>query len=85
MYSLEYWSGVLFSMLNMYIQIYNLFACLQDHEAVHQRRHLLRLWISPQDNRPLPEEYASLWNSTQPGQRGGFSADRNMTVPLEAE
>ena len=36
-----------------------------------ERRHLLRLWISPPHDRPLPEEFAALWGSIKPGNRGG--------------
>ena len=58
---------------------------LQDYEDIDQRRHLLRLWVSPLDNRPLPEEYAELWNNTIPGERGGIVVQSQLTVPLEAE
>ena len=58
---------------------------VQDYEDIDQRRHLLRLWVSPQDNRPLPEEYAELWNNTVPGNRGGIVVQSQLTVPLEAE
>lgn len=57
-----------------------------DYEDVDKRRHLLRLWVSPTDNRPLPEEYAELWNNTVPGERGGINVEgQKLTVPLEAE
>ena len=50
------------------------------------RRHLLRLWVAPPNDRPLPEEYAELWDSTQPGKRGGiYIGGTPLTVPLEAE
>lgn len=54
---------------------------------MNERRHLLRLWVSPLQNRPLPEEYAELWDNTIPGQRGGIVAEgqKQLTVPLEAE
>ena len=51
-----------------------------------ERRHLLRLWISPPHDRPLPEEFAALWGSIQPGNRGGLDGMGNTPViPLEAE
>lgn len=56
-----------------------------DFEDISERRHLLRLWISPKENRPIPEEYKALWNSTVPGLRGGIRVTGDMTVPLEAE
>ena len=60
----------------------------QDHEDINEKRHLLRLWVSPLDNRPLPEEFSELWNNTTPGERGGIitKGDQQLlTVPLEAE
>lgn len=57
----------------------------QDHDNLAERRHLLRLWISPTENRPLPEEYTNLWNSTIPGERGGILMEGNLTVPLNPE
>ncbi|KAK9919027.1 hypothetical protein WJX75_008803 [Coccomyxa subellipsoidea] len=57
-----------------------------DHAEVANRRHLLRLWVAPPNDRPLPEEYAELWDSTQPGKRGGiYIGGTPLTVPLEAE
>jgi len=56
-----------------------------DHDNLAERRHLLRLWISPTENRPLPEEYTNLWNSTIPGERGGILMEGNLTVPLNPE
>ena len=60
---------------------------LQDVEEIGERRHLLRLWLSHPDCRPLPEEYAEFWESTVPGARGGILVDgyKQMAVPLEAE
>lgn len=57
----------------------------QDHEDIAERRHLLRLWVSPHENRPIPEEYVDLWNTTKPGERGGIFVKGDLTVPLEAE
>ena len=46
----------------------------------------MRLWVAPPNERPLPEEYAELWGSTTPGQRGGiYIGGVPLTVPLEAE
>ena len=51
-----------------------------------RRRHLMRLWVAPPNERPLPEEYAELWGSTEPGKRGGILvAGAKLAVPLEAE
>ena len=49
------------------------------------RRHLLRLWASPQHDRPLPEVYATLWGSIEVGNRGGIELGDERTIPLEAE
>ncbi|KAK9840646.1 hypothetical protein WJX81_006750 [Elliptochloris bilobata] len=57
-----------------------------DPEALDQRRHLLRLWVAPPGERPLPDAYAALWGSTEPGKRGGINIGNNtLVVPLEAE
>lgn len=29
-------------------------------QELDKKRHLLRLWVSPEDNRPLPDVYVSL-------------------------
>lgn len=51
-----------------------------------ERRHLLRLWVSPQQDRPLPEIYANLWGNIEPGNRGGLKGMGNEpTIPMEAE
>lgn len=54
---------------------------ISNHNLVHGRtayedsaqhtRHLLRVWISPEEGIPLPKHYESRWGSVQPGQRGG--------------
>jgi hypothetical protein len=38
-----------------------------------QRRHLLRLWLAPDDGQPLPPVYAQRYGTVLPGQRGGVS------------
>ena len=55
-------------------------------QEVDKRRHLLRLWVAPPNERPLPDEYAELWGATTPGKRGGiYVGNVNLAVPLEAE
>eukprot|EP00884_Botryococcus_braunii_P013847 jgi/Botrbrau1/22463/Bobra.0091s0065.1 len=58
-----------------------------DDEDVNNRRHLLRLWLSPRVDRPLPDVYK--WSgpnsSVKPGFRGGIEVHTSLTVPLEAE
>lgn len=61
-------------------------ALLTHAQELENRRHLLRLWVAPSNDRPLPEEYAELWDSVEPGKRGGiYIGGTPLTVPLEAE
>ena len=52
-----------------------------------QKRHLLRLWISPTNDRPLPDQYEELLGgSVTPGARGGIVvAGTDLKVTAEAE
>jgi len=43
-----------------------------DWDEPERKRHLLRLWISPPDARPLPDVYAERYGNTTPGDRGGI-------------
>lgn len=43
-------------------------------QHVDDKRHLLRMWLAPEDGRPLPEVYADLWGSTTVSGRGGGAA-----------
>ena len=45
----------------------------EDWPEPSQRRHLLRLWLAPDDSQPLPPVYAQRYGSVRPGQRGGVS------------
>lgn len=58
-----------------------------DFPDIDKRRHLLRLWLSPEDSRPLPQTYSEiLGGSVQPGKRGGIRIDGfSESIPLEAE
>lgn len=58
-----------------------------DHRENGKRRHLLRLWLAPDDDRPLPQYYAELLGgSVEIGNRGGIRVPGyNRNVPLEAE
>lgn len=51
------------------------------------RRHLLRLWLAPPDELPLPEAYADiLGGSVEVGKRGGIVVSgTRLNIPLEAE
>ena len=61
-----------------------LYAVLQ---GFNERRHLLRLWIAPPVERPLPDAYLEIYGgSVAVGSRGGIKvAGYKPTVPLEAE
>lgn len=58
-----------------------------DHVDESKRRHLLRLWLAPDDDRPLPAYYAELLGgSVEVGKRGGINVPGyKLNVPLEAE
>ena len=57
---------------------------LHNHQILHSRndfenwpeperqRHLLRLWVSPQNGRTLPDYFVPRWGSVTPGDRGGI-------------
>ncbi len=49
-----------------------------------RRRHLLRLWLAPDDARALPPAFAQRYGSVTPGARGGVpSADGRLRAPLD--
>jgi Taurine catabolism dioxygenase TauD, TfdA family len=47
-----------------------------------RRRHLLRLWLAPDDARALPPVFAQRYGSVVPGRRGGVPA-RDRCAPLD--
>lgn len=50
-----------------------------------RRRHLLRLWLAPDDARPLPSAFTQRFGSIRPGDRGGVVvAGTQLTVPYDA-
>jgi len=56
----------------------------EDDTDPHRRRHLLRLWLSPADGRPLPPVFAERYGTVEPGRRGGVkSADGVLRSPLD--
>lgn len=61
-----------------------LVTCLQEFS---ERRHLLRLWVAPSVERPLPDAYLEIYGgSVDVGNRGGIKvAGYKPIVPLEAE
>jgi hypothetical protein len=69
---------------------------LHNHQILHSRndfenwpeperqRHLLRLWVSPENGRALPEYFVPRWGSVQSGHRGGIIVPGvTCTVSLE--
>jgi hypothetical protein len=62
-------------------------AAFEDFDDVDQRRHLLRLWLAPADERPLPEAYEEIYGgSVEVGARGGIHVEGTVEhIALEAE
>ncbi|MCF2870144.1 TauD/TfdA family dioxygenase [Octadecabacter sp. G9-8] len=49
-----------------------------------QRRHLLRLWLSIPDDRPLPEVFRQRYGSIEIGNRGGIiTPNTTLNAPLD--
>jgi hypothetical protein len=48
----------------------------EDWPEPQRQRHLLRLWLAPDDARPLPAVFAQRFGSVVPGVRGGVGAAR---------
>jgi hypothetical protein len=56
-----------------------------DWPEPERRRHLLRLWLAPEDARPLPEVFAERYGSTTIGDRGGVIVrGTKLQAPLQA-
>jgi Taurine catabolism dioxygenase TauD, TfdA family len=57
-----------------------------DWPEPERKRHLLRLWLAPDEARPLPTVFAERYGSIVPGQRGGITVPgTRYTIPWEAE
>ncbi len=55
----------------------------QDWPEVERKRHLLRLWLSPPNGRPLPPVFAECYGTTTIGDRGGIICkDTRPHAPL---
>jgi len=55
----------------------------EDWTDPSKKRHLLRLWLSSPDARPLPEVFAQRYGSLEPGARGGvMHTDAAVNAPL---
>ncbi len=67
-------------------QILHARADFEDWPEVERKRHLLRLWLSPDDARPLPDSFLERYLSTEIGNRGGISVPgMELCVPLVPE
>ncbi|KAK9829949.1 hypothetical protein WJX72_008834 [[Myrmecia] bisecta] len=52
---------------------------VHDGEAEGQRRHLLRIWVAPAEDRPIPALFAHTWGgSTEVGKRGGWFLEEGV-------
>eukprot|EP00884_Botryococcus_braunii_P007135 jgi/Botrbrau1/16422/Bobra.0142s0021.1 len=72
---------------------------LSNHTILHHReafrngtdpdhqRHLLRLWVAPPNDRPLPEKYAEIYGGTlEVGNRGGILVpEEKLYITVDAE
>jgi len=53
----------------------------EDHETPERKRHLLRLWLSVPNSRPLPEGWGAIYLDRRPGAvRGGFPGHAEAPV-----
>lgn len=58
----------------------------EDWPEPDRKRHLLRLWLAPEQARPLPPVFAERYGSIVLGQRGGITVPgTRYTIPWEAE
>ena len=58
----------------------------EDWPEPERRRHLLRLWLAPEQARRLPPVFAERYGSVVPGDRGGVSVPgMRFTVAFEPE
>ena len=57
-------------------------------QTLDETRHLLRIWVASEDERPLPDVFKWQWGSTNIGDRGGWHVPlgKGLTphVPLKA-
>ncbi len=52
-------------------------------QDVNEKRHLLRLWLSPPEERELPDVYEDLYGSTTVGNRGAIRVDGQVECVVE--
>jgi hypothetical protein len=57
----------------------------EDWPEDQEKRHLLRLWLSPLEARPLPEVFKQRFGSVEPGRRGGIILpETELVAPMTA-
>ena len=68
-------------------QILHARTAYEDHPEPHRKRHLLRLWLSARNGRPLPDVYSRRYGEIRVGKRRGgiFVPGAALCAPLEAE
>lgn len=67
-------------------QILHARADFEDWPEIERKRHLLRLWLSPEDARPLPDSFIERYLGLEIGNRGGIIAPGvRQNVPLVPE
>lgn len=65
-------------------QILHARAGFEDWPEPERRRHLLRLWLCPENGRPLPESMLERYLTIEVGDRGGIiGGSTELNVPLE--
>jgi hypothetical protein len=58
----------------------------EDHPEPERKRHLLRLWLSPPNGRPLPPVFVERYGTVEVGVRGGIRVpEARLSTPLSAE
>jgi hypothetical protein len=56
----------------------------EDWPEPERKRHLLRLWLAPEQARALPPVFAERYGSVVPGERGGIVVPgTRLTIPWE--
>jgi len=67
-------------------QILHARADYEDWPEIERRRHLLRLWLSPDDGRPLPDSFLERYLGLEIGKRGGIVVPgTELCAPLVPE
>lgn len=58
--------------------------CVSMLQEEDRKRHLLRMWITPEQGWPLPEQFADRYHTVEIGNRGGiYCPNETPYVPLD--